>query len=144
MYTYVIAMLVSAALAGVGAWNVQNWRYGNKEKARVEQVLDTEKEQRKFDNKRSGNVIAAQNAAAGRVASLRADAALARSELDGLRQLSDAAIAQSRSSLDACNITAATHAELFANCAARYQDLGVKADAHASDVKTLMDAWPKE
>jgi type II secretory pathway pseudopilin PulG len=144
MYTYVVAMLVSAALAGIGAWNVQNWRYGNKEKERVEQVLAIEKEQRRFDNERSKNVIAAQNAAAGRVASLRADAALARNELDGLRQLSDATIATSRTSLDACVVTATTHAELFANCAARYQDLGAKADAHASDVKTLMDAWPKE
>ena len=38
---------------------------------------------------------------------------------------------------------ATTLRELFGECAARYSDVAAKADGHASDEKTLTDAWPK-
>lgn len=38
---------------------------------------------------------------------------------------------------------AATVAELFGDCADRYRDLAKKADGHASEVRTLIDGWPR-
>lgn len=34
-------------------------------------------------------------------------------------------------------------ADLLIDCANRYSELGEKADRHVSDIKTLMDAWPR-
>lgn len=36
-----------------------------------------------------------------------------------------------------------TLAELLGDCADRYRDVAEKADRHASDVRTLSEAWPK-
>lgn len=83
--------------------------------------------------------------AARRERALAADARAARSELDGLRTAASTyALRPSASavpiapSLDYPN----PFPELFLQCAERYIDLAAKADGHASDAKTLSDAWP--
>jgi hypothetical protein len=38
---------------------------------------------------------------------------------------------------------AATVNEVFGQCVQEYRGLAAKADGHADDIKTLMDAWPK-
>lgn len=89
----------------------------------------------------------AEKSAAVRVAALRRDSDRANSELDRLRvTLAD---------YTRPRLTASPHSigtgldnpnpipELFLDCSRRYIDLAGKADGHASDVKTLMDAWPK-
>ena len=77
---------------------------------------------------------AAQNAAA---------AAAARRTADGLRnQLADA----TRRIVDAPPAAVADYAttgnELFADCSRSYQELAGKADGHAADARTLIEAWP--
>lgn len=36
MYTHLVAAMVAAAAAGIGAWTVQDWRYESKEAERME------------------------------------------------------------------------------------------------------------
>lgn len=36
MYTHVAAVILGAAIAGGGVWQVQNWRFDSKEKQRLE------------------------------------------------------------------------------------------------------------
>lgn len=136
-----IALLV----AGFGSgWQVQNWRYGAKEKDRVEDTLKQTREIAGHYAERAGAVIAAQNAAKVRESSLRSDADLARAELGSLREQSDAALLAGRSSIEACLVTANAFSVVFHQCAKEYQGLGAIADRHASDAQTLTDAWPSK
>lgn len=48
IYTYLATALLSALLAFGGAWKVQDWRFGAKEKERLEAIERT----RRFDEKR--------------------------------------------------------------------------------------------
>lgn len=144
IYTHALAAIVSAALAFGGAWQVQNWRYGAKEKDRADETLKQTREIAGHYAERAGAVIAAQNAAKIRESSLRSDADLARTELDGLREQSDAALLAGRSSLETCLVTANAFSVVFHQCAKEYQGLGAIADRHASDAQTLTDAWPSK
>jgi hypothetical protein len=54
MYVYLAVAMLSAALSGVGAWKVQNWRYAAIEKDRIEAAA----EKAKFD-RRAVDVAAA-------------------------------------------------------------------------------------
>lgn len=85
----------------------------------------------------------ALNAARAREDVLRRDARAARAESDSLRaQLSDAA----RRIADAPPATVAEYAttvsELLAVCSRERTFYAEKADGHASDVRTLIEAWP--
>lgn len=42
IYTHVAALLIGAAVAGTGAWKVQDWRFGAKEADRMEQAAKEE------------------------------------------------------------------------------------------------------
>ena len=88
----------------------------------------------------------AERAAASRQAALRRDAAVAATELERLRvalstytsprlYAAPASIAPGIDNPDPIP-------ELFLDCSRRYIELAGKADGHASDVKTLIDAWP--
>jgi hypothetical protein len=44
---------------------------------------------------------------------------------------------------DALGKSVATLSAVLAECSGRYQSLAEKADRHASDVKTLQEAWPQ-
>lgn len=143
IYTHAAAALVAAAVAATGAWQVQNWRYAAKEKAHVEQQMADQRASAAAAIRRVDTVSQAQSDAAARLDSLRRSAGLARDELDGLRMASEAAMRTASASLDACTATAAAYSRLLNQCGAEYQALGERADGHASDVRTLMQAWPK-
>jgi hypothetical protein len=82
-----------------------------------------------------------------REASIRRDTNVASAELERLRiALSD----YTRPRLTSSTATLAPSldyadplSELFLQCSARYIDLAGKADGHANDAQTLVDAWPK-
>lgn len=89
-------------------------------------------------------VTRAQNDATKRESILRASANDARAESDGLRD----DIAAMREQLttatrDAAAARAIAVGTVLQQCAAKYQDMAAIADRHASDVRTLMQAWPK-
>lgn len=43
VYTHLAAAILAAALAGWGAWVTQDWRYGAKEAARLESVIEAKR-----------------------------------------------------------------------------------------------------
>lgn len=85
----------------------------------------------------------ALNDARKRETAQRRNADAARTESDGMRsQLSDAARLIAAAPPAAVADYAATVGELLADCGRRHQELAAKADGHASDVRTLVQAWP--
>lgn len=92
----------------------------------------------------ANQVLKAQNEAKLREATLRAYAAAARTESDGMRgDLADLRQQYDKLSRDAVIERAAAVGVVLAQCTERYQGVAEKAERHASDVKTLIDAWPK-
>ena len=90
----------------------------------------------------------AERAATNRQAALRRDAAVAATELERLR-VALSAYTQPRVTAVAASIAPGLDnpdplPELFLDCSRRYFEVAGKADGHASDVKTLMDSWPKQ
>ena len=88
----------------------------------------------------------AANAARTREARLRDDAAGAQSELDRLRLAVRSAASRSavpRPVASAKAEPAPAFGQLFESCAIEVQELAGIADRHASDVRTLMDSWPR-
>lgn len=74
----------------------------------------------------------------------RRTAAAARTERDGLRnELADARAHIPAAACTAVREYATTLSGLFAECADAYQGMAETAQGHASDVRTLIDAWPK-
>ena len=143
IYTYAATAILSASLAFTGGWQINQWRHDSEQKQAIEAAAVAQRELHALEQKRSNGVIAAQNVARTRETALRRDADSARTELDSLRTQSDAALLRARSSHDACNIAAAAQAVVLTQCATELQTLARDADGHASDAKTLMDAWPR-
>lgn len=89
-------------------------------------------------------VVKAQNDAKKREADLRSAADAARSESDGLHGDLEALRADyDKLSRDAVIERAAAVGAVLDQCQRQYQGVAAKADRHASDVRTLIDAWPK-
>jgi hypothetical protein len=144
IYPYVATALLSACLAFGGAWQVQNWRYGAKEKDHAQAALAQVAEARVMDSKRQSLLASTQNTATVRAGVLRAAGAAAGDELERLRAQSAAALLAARASHAACIERADALGAVFDQCAVQYEGLASIADRHASDVKTLSDAWPVE
>ena len=147
LYTYAATAIVAGALAFGAGWKVQAWRYDAQIadiKAAQAQALALANEEasrnfRAITTKYEG----ALNAARTRETVLRRNADLARTESDGLRsQLTDAARRIAAAPPASVAEYATTVSHLFSDCSRRYQELGVQADGHANDVRTLVEAWP--
>jgi hypothetical protein len=92
----------------------------------------------------SATVLKAQNEAKIREAALRGAAAAAATQSDGLRDdLAAERLRYDQLSRDAVVERAAATSNVLADCSRRYQGMAAIADRHASDVKTLIEAWPK-
>jgi hypothetical protein len=92
-------------------------------------------------------VLDAQLFAKKRETALLADAAATNDTLDSLRLSTSKARASYRLSGPSATTSyqyADTGLDLLDICAKEYSELAAKADGHASDVKTLIDAWPIE
>jgi hypothetical protein len=61
----------------------------------------------------------------------------------GLLDSSSRSLQAARSDHAACIVSAITHSELFGECRSALTDMAGKAQGHAGDVKSLMQAWPK-
>ena len=144
------AALIVAALAFT---HFTGYRAG---KAAVRAAWDAEKvtqlqnlkaandENRKLESKRQSAVVAAQSAAVGRMADLRAGADRAGAERDRLRDAirTTGADLPSRAP-DAVRQYAINAAGLLASCSEKYSELARDADAVWSERQTLIDAWPQ-
>lgn len=144
----ILILFAGAAIAFGSGWIANGWRLGQQiermhaEQARAELSAALDGGIRTAELTKQ--VEDARNDAIKREQDLRRSAAGSRAAADGLRD----ELAELRRSLpslaaDACRQRADTLAEILGQCTARYSELGEKADRHASDAKTLMDAWPK-
>ena len=101
------------------------------------------------DRKKTAQLVQqkeAADAAHAREAKLRDDAAGARTELERLRGAIAAATRRDlvpSAAAGAADQPASPVAELLGACAAEVQELAGIADGHASDVRTLIDSWPR-
>ena len=148
IYTHLAAAIVAGALSAWAGWSVQGWRLGEQiaalKTAQAEAVNVATREARATESRRYQGVQDAQAAAQARAQAARRDADAARSELDRLRN----DIGASRGGVPgessaACTLRADTGGELLGQCAAAYSELAAVADRHASDARTLIEAWPK-
>ena len=148
IYTHAAAIIIAAALAGWAGWSVQGWRMGEQiaalKTAQAEAVNTATREARAQESKRFQGVQDAQAAAQTRAVAARRDADAARSELDRLRgTLSIARGGVPGESAAACAQRADAAGDVLGQCAAAYSELAAIADRHASDARTLIEAWPK-
>ena len=89
-------------------------------------------------------VVKAINESKTRETVLRAAAAAAASELDGLRDdLAAMRLQLDGASRDAAIERANSIGAVLAQCGRKYQEMAAIAERHASDVKTLVAAWPR-
>ncbi len=148
IYTHAAAALLGASIAAVGAYKVQDWRYTGQinqiRAAQAEAVNTATREARAQESARFKGVQDAQAAAQTRAQVARRDADRARSELDRMRDtLSATRGGVPGESTASCAQRADAAADVLAQCGAAYQDLAAIADRHASDARTLVEAWPK-
>lgn len=147
IYTHVAAGLLGAAVAAVGAWQVQGWRYGEREAqqqaAWAQQQSDAVAKALRMTelmSKRAQDATIQAEARAQNHARIAADL---RAELDGMRgDFADVPARIAAASREAVNQYASTATAVFTECAARYSGLAAKADGHASDALMLREAWP--
>ena len=143
IYTHAAAALLAAVVAATGTYKIQEWRYAAKEAEHAEQHLADERAASQAAIRRTEAVITAQSAAAVRSAALRRDADGARAAIVSLHAATEAAMRDAATSHAACTERALAIGDVLQASAERYRSLGETCDRHVSDVKTLMDAWPK-
>ena len=86
----------------------------------------------------------AQNAAAQREASLKAELSRTRRAADGLRDTANAIrIGLPHATVEAARTAADAFAAVFTDCQRRYVEVAEKADRHWSDYRELSEAWPR-
>ena len=146
-----IPLAVSAACGFAIAWGIQGLRLTSAEhdfagyKSQVEQqAVEARQAALKQKEQWIKEKEDAEQKAAQREATLRTERDRA---LAGARRLRDD-IATLRTRLpnavpSACIATADALAGLFDQCQQEYRAMAEIADGHASDVQTLMEAWPK-
>ena len=139
--------LAAAAIAALAAWFFQDNRYTAElaglrlehANAVIKATSTLRAEQHAITTKYEG----ALNAARTRETSLRRDADRARTESDSLReQLSYAVRLIADAPPAAVAEYATTVGELLSVCSRERTLFAEKADGHASDVRTLTEAWP--
>ena len=143
MNPQILIAAIIATTGFAGGWHIQTLRYTAQEHERDQQKLAQVQQSAATAIRQLDNVLVAQNAGAARAIRLRSDLDSSRSELDRLRTQLARPMPRAETATGACPDRADTVSELLTACAAELQDLAGKADRHASDAKTLTDAWPK-
>ena len=138
-----------AVAAGLIGWTAQGWKLGEEingiKAEHAEMVASSAKSALKLTEHYPENADAAVRKAEARSAQNKRDADGLRDELDGLR--GDLATVPDRirnASREAVDQYATTASLVFDQCVRRYSEMAGAAQGHASDVQTLMDAWPSQ
>ena len=151
-----LALLAAAFVTGVtvgssAAWYIQSIRIDKAETAHLRYAAEVEKnaiaaKRAALDKERFwiGEIENARINAQSREARLKRDVANAQSAVVGLRNDLGALRAKlAKSPVAACLDTADSLGVLLGQCAEAYRDVSEIADRHASDVQTLIEAWPR-
>lgn len=143
MSPQIIAATLIAAAGFGSAWTLQDWRYGAKETERAQQELVDQQLSAKAALRRQEKVIEAVNDSAVREIALRRESAGARTALVSLSHAAEQALRDAATSHEACINRASAFNDVLQQSTERYRSLGETCDRHASDVKTLIEAWPR-
>lgn len=151
-----LALLAAAFVTGVtvgssAAWYIQSIRIDKAETAHLRYAAEVEQNAiaaklAALDKERFwiGEIENARINAQSREARLKRDVANAQSAVVGLRNDLSALRARLATSTEsACLATADSLGVLLGQCAEAYRDVSEIADRHASDVQTLIEAWPR-
>ena len=144
------ALLIAAVIAAaVVAWNhfldyEQNIGY---QKAVAEynvKLLAAKEVADKREQELSAQVQEAQANGLKREETIKALAAAVGKSSDSLRNTANAIrLGLPHATVEAARTAADAFATVFTDCQRRYADVAAKADGHASDVRTLEEAWPQ-
>ena len=143
-------LLIAAVIAAaVVAWNhfldyEQNIGY---QKAVAEynvKLLAAKEVADKREQELSAQVQEAQANGLKREETIKALAAAVGKSSDSLRNTANAIrLGLPHATVEAARTAADAFATVFTDCQGRYGELAAKADGHASDVRTLEEAWPQ-
>lgn len=98
----------------------------------------------KREQELSAQVQEAQANGLKREETIRTLAAAVGKSSDSLRNTANAIrLGLPNATVEAARTAADAFAAVFTDCQGRYGELAAKADGHASDVRTLEEAWPK-
>jgi ABC-type transporter Mla subunit MlaD len=148
LYTYAATAIVAGALAFGAGLQTQAWRYEAQiadihaqhaaaiASANQKALDDTIKMQRTKDD--------AIKAAEQRAKTQAANAAVLRTERDGLRaQLAATTVQLPSASCASVRDYATTITGLFDQCAGAFEGMAGKAQGHAADARLMLESWPK-
>lgn len=148
IYTHIAAGLLGAAIAATTAWQIQGWRFNSQ----IDTLTASYADERTKAEERARAAEAAFNTKyQGALNEARTREALLRTELSKLRTVSDSlrdqAATAARRLADAPPATVLEYTiavnTVYDDCRRAYEDMAGTASGHASDVRTLMEAWPK-
>lgn len=149
MNPMLITSLVSAAVAFGLGWSVNGMRLGEQiadiKRTRAESIAQGVKDALQTTTELQGKKDAAIKTATARNAALATAADNARAESERLRdELAKARTDIANASDSSVRQYATTLGSVFTECGAALEGMARKADGHASDARTLIDAWPKK
>lgn len=150
---YLILISGVAILLIVTVFYFLGWSRGGNEvqaewdKAKTKQLdvaIAAERANRDKEQSMEQKLNEAQNAAIARENALHADYVAAHTAVLGLRDTVTTLRGQlSSAPLEACRVTADLALKVFGDCTDQYREVAEAADRHASDARTLSDAWPR-
>lgn len=148
IYTHAAAALVAGALAFGAAWQAQGMRYGKQiadmKTQQAQQLANARKQALDDFTRMQGAKDAAIEAAEKRAQTNAARAAAARADADSLRAQLAGVPARIAAATDAAVRDFANVAsDVLGACIREYQGVAAEAEQHASNVRLLIEAWPK-
>lgn len=148
--TIIKALLIAAvAVAAVLAWNwfIKHEQSIGYQKAVAEynvKLLAAKEASDQREQELSAQVQEAQANGLKREETIRTLAAAVGKSSDSLRNTANAIrLGLPNATVEAARTAADAFATVFTDCQGRYADVAAKADGHASDVRTLEEAWPQ-
>ena len=144
------ALLIASAAVALGfAWNgfIKHEQSIGYQKAVAEytvKLLEAKEIADQRERALSAQVQEAQANGLKREETIRTLAAAVGKSSDSLRNTANAIrLSLPHATVEAARTAADAFATVFSECQGRYGELAAKADGHASDVRTLEEAWPQ-
>ena len=148
--TIIKALLIAAVAVALGfAWNgfikhEQNIGYQKAVAEYTVKLLEAKEKADKREQELTTQVQEAQANGLKREETIKALAAAVGKSSDSLRHTADTIrLGLPNATVQAARTAADAFAAVFSECQGRYGELAAKADGHASDVRTLEEAWPQ-
>ena len=144
------ALLIAAVVVALGfAWNgfIKHEQNVGYQKAVAEynvKLIEAKERADKRERELTAQVKEAQANGLKREETIKALAAAVGKSSDSLRNTANAIrLGLPHATVEAARTAADAFATVFSDCQGRYGELAAKADGHASDVRTLEEAWPQ-